>query len=358
MLNGGPVWTSSIRRIARKKPRSKTSIAVLGAFGLLLAACGSGSSQSSSQSSSSTTAAGGANLGSLTVVAAVAHTFFYLPSAYGVQLGVWKKAGLNVRNVIVAGGGQSAQLLASGSADIELGTGPTDMNAIMRGLKAKIVGAAGLSFKPFVLIVPENSPIKSASELKGHTIGITGKGALTDYVVKELEKHYGWADGSVTEAPLGGLSEQLAAMKSGTTDGFVWTAGAGFNLEHSGQGKILFSFSKFVPPQLFEDLTASDSVIKQRPAAVSAYVKGWYQVANYMKSHPQQTIQFVSTSYGVPLSVATKIYNYEIVGLSMDGSIPQANLNGLLQSAVTQGITSQPPSASQVFDGQFLPKTS
>lgn len=340
-----------VSRILRKKRSTKAFVAALVASGMMLAACGSGSNSSASSAKSTKPA----SLGSLTVVAAVAHTFFYLPSVYGVQLGVWKKAGLNVQNLVVGGAGQSAQLLASGSADIELGTGPTDVNAIMRGLKAKIVAAVGLSFKPFVLIVPENSPIKSPSQLKGHTIGITGKGALTDYVVKELELHYGWSPGSVNEAPLGGLSEQLAAMKSGATDGFVWTAGAGFNLGYSHQGKILFSFSKFIPTQLFENLTATDTVIKQRPAAVRAYVKGWYEVANYMKSHPTQTTAFVATSYGVPTSVATQIYDYEISGLSMDGAIPSANLAGLLHSAVTQGITATPPKASQVFDSQFLP---
>ncbi|MHB1517450.1 MAG: ABC transporter substrate-binding protein [Acidimicrobiales bacterium] len=290
----------------------------------------------------------------MTVVAPVAHTFYYLPSQLGLKLGVWQKLGLSVQNVVVQGAGQSAQLLAAGSADIELGTGPTDVNAIMRGLNAKILGATGLSFKPFVLVVPANSTIKSPSDLKGHTIGITGKGALTDYVVQQLVKREGWPVGSVNEAPLGGLPEQLAAMKAGSIDGFVWTAGAGFALAAKGEGKIAFSFSQFIPTQVFETLTASDAMITQRRAALSAYVNGWYQVARYMKDNPKQTIAFVASTYGVSTSVATQIYNYEIPGLSLDGTIPSANLSGMLHSAVTQGTASAPPPVSKVLDTSFI----
>lgn len=329
-------------------------VAALAASAITLAACGS--SPSSSATAAGTARSGGsvADLGSVTVVAPVAHTFYYLPSQLGLKLGVWKKLGLTVKNVVVQGAGQSAQLLAAGSADIELGTGPTDVNAIMRGLKAKIVGALGLSFKPFVLVVPPKSPITSPSDLKGHTIGITGKGALTDYVVQQLVKHEGWPAGSVNEAPLGGLPEQLAAMKAGSIDGFVWTAGAGYELAAKNEGHIAFSFSQFIPKQVFEDLTASETMITQRSAALRAYVTGWYQVAQYMKNNPKQAIAFVASSYGVPTSVATQIYNYEIPGLSLDGAIPPANLSGLLQSAVIQGAASTAPTASKIVDTSFL----
>ena len=329
-------------------------VAALAAAGIMLAACGSSSNSSATAAATTGKGASAASLGSVTVVAPVAHTFYYLPSQLGLKLGVWKKLGLTVKNVVVQGAGQSAQLLAAGSADIELGTGPTDTNAIMRGLKAKIIGALGLSFKPFVLVVPPTSSIVSPSDLKGHTVGITGKGALTDYVVQQLVKHEGWPAGSVNEAPLGGLPEQLAAMKAGSIDGFVWTAGAGYELAAKNEGKIAFPFSQFIPRQVFEDLTATDTMISQRRSALTAYVKGWYQVAQYMKDNPKQAIAFVASTYGIPTSVATQIYDYEIPGLSLDGAIPPANLSGLLQSAVTQGTTSTPPAASKIVDSSFL----
>lgn len=329
-------------------------VAALAATAITLAACGS--SASSSATAAGTARSGGsvADLGSVTVVAPVAHTFYYLPSQLGLKLGVWKKLGLTVNDVVVQGAGQSAQLLAAGSADIELGTGPTDVNAIMRGLKAKIVGALGLSFKPFVLVVPPKSSITSPSDLKGHTIGITGKGALTDYVVQQLVKHEGWPTGSVNEAPLGGLPEQLAAMKAGSIDGFVWTAGAGYELAAKNEGKIAFSFSQFIPKGLFENLTATDAMITKRSAALSAYIKGWYQVARYMKDNPKQTIAFVASTYGVPTSVATQIYDFEIPGLSLDGAIPSTNLSGLLHYAVVEGDASTPPVSSKIVDASFL----
>ncbi len=342
------IHTRGAARGVRAK-KTTSLVAVVAASAVTLAACSSGGGSTATAASST-----GNNLGTVTVVAPVAHTFYYLPSQLGLQLGVWKKLGLSVNNVVVQGAGQSAQLLAAGSADIELGTGPTDVNGIMRGLNAKIVGALGLSFKPFVLVVPPKSPITSPSDLKGRTIGITGKGALTDYVVQELVKHKGWPAGSVNEAPLGGLPEQLAAMKAGSIDGFVWTAGAGFQLAASNEGKIAFSFSQFTPTQVFEDLTASDAMIAHRSAALSAYIKGWYQVAQHMKDNPKQTIAFVASTYGVSTSVATEIYNYEIPGMSLDGAIPQANLNGLLQSAVTQGTTSTPPAASKIVNTSFV----
>lgn len=347
------ICTSSAARGFRVNKAARL-VVLLTALAITLAACGSSVSNSTTASGTARSGRSVADLGSVTVVAPVAHTFYYLPSQVGLKLGVWKKLGLTVNNVVVSGAGQSAQLLAAGSADIELGTGPTDVNAIMRGLKAKIIGALGLSFKPFVLIVPPNSPITSPADLKGRTIGITGTGALTDYVVQQLVKHEGWPAGSVKEAPLGGLPEQIAAMKAGSIDGFVWTAGAGFELAAKKEGKIAFSFSQFIPQQVFENLTATDAMITQRSAALSAYVKGWYQVARYMKDNPKQTIALVASIYDVPTSVATQIYNYEIPGLSLDGVIPPANLRGLLQSAVTQGLVSTAPNASKIVNTSFV----
>lgn len=321
------------------------------AFALVLTACGSSGKAKTSSSGSNPQPA---SLGTIRVVASVAQTFQYIPVTLGEQLGVWAKRGLKVTNVAVQGGSKSVQLLASGDADIELGSGPTDVTAITQGLSARIVGAIGLDFSPLVLVVPEGSSITSAADLKGKVVGVTSKGSLTDVAVQQLEQKMGWSANSVKEATVGGLSEQLAALKSGSTQAFVWTAEAGYELQAKNEGKVVFNFGQYFPKAVFQNLTATTSIIQKNPAAVKAFLAGWYEAANYMVSHKDQVLPIVEKLFAVTPTVATQIYDNEIGGLATQGAIPAANLTGLA-NLVAQSKGTKALATSAFYDGSLLP---
>ncbi|MGH3451873.1 MAG: ABC transporter substrate-binding protein, partial [Haloechinothrix sp.] len=286
---------------------------------------------------------GDGGLGSITVAVGTAQTFEFLPAEYGLDLGVWGDRGLQVENLYVQGSGQVAQAIAAGEADIGLTAGASGVDAILSGVESKIVGLIGADFRMMVLVVPEDTTIQSIGDLDGAVVGVTSAGSLTDYLARTITVHQGWPEDAIQRANIGGLSEQLAALESGATDAFVWSVEAGFALEEEGRGRVLLDFGEIVTGNVFEDIVASQPAIDEREDAVRAYLEGWYETVRHMKDNRDETIAKMVEEFEVSENVAAKTYDHDIDNLSTDGSIPQANLEGLAQSVVEQGIVDEVP---------------
>jgi ABC-type nitrate/sulfonate/bicarbonate transport system substrate-binding protein len=320
--------------------------ATLAAFTLLGSACGGADDGAD---------AGGGELGAVKVAVGIRQTFEFLPAEYGVELGVWQKRGLKVDNLFVQGSGQVSQAMAADQAQLGLTAGASGVDAILSGVPAKITGLIGRDFKMMIVVVPKNSPITDISGLRGKNVGVSAAGSLTDYLAKTIASNQGWPENSIKRANIGGLNEQLAAMESGATDAFVWSAEAGFALEEQGKGRVLMDFGDIVKDNVFEDIVATDKAIKDREPAVKAYLEGWYETVRYMKANRDKTIAFMVKAFEMSESVAGKTYDQDIDNLSLDGSIPEKNLAGLAQSVVDQGIVDKVPAIDSFWDGRFVP---
>ncbi|MEQ4304668.1 ABC transporter substrate-binding protein [Plantactinospora sp. B6F1] len=327
------------------KTRRKIFMAAVAASLMLGAsACGGGDDADS-----------GDGLGTVKVAVGIRQTFEFLPAEYGKELGVWRKRGLEVENVYVQGSGQVSQAMASGQAELGLTAGASGVDAILSGVPSKIVGLIGKDFKMMLVVVPKDSPITDINGLRGKTIGVSAAGSLTDYLAKNIALHQGWPESDIKRANIGGLNEQLAALESGATDAFVWSAEAGFALEEQGKGRVLFDFGEVVKDNVFEIIVAGDSAISDREDAMRAYLEGWYETVNHMKANRDETIAFMVKTFEVTEGVASKTYDHDMANLSLDGTIPELNLNGLATSVVEQGITDKKPAVETFWDDRFVP---
>jgi ABC-type nitrate/sulfonate/bicarbonate transport system substrate-binding protein len=311
----------------------------------MLTACGGGDASSAG--------GGGNGPADARVVVSTANSFEFLPAEFGLKLGVWKNRRLNVTNTYVSGG-QYGQALASGGFDVGMGA-VTSLGAITSGVEAPIVSEIGRDFKMMVLVVGNNSNIRSAADLRGKKVGITSVGSVTDGLVQVLRNSQGWSNGDLVAAPVGGFDQQLAALNSGATDAFIWTAEAGFQLEEQGKGKVLFNFGDYVKDSVFEAMNATQSAIDDRPQVVRSYLEGWYETVDYMKKHKDETVKFMSQQFKVSENVAAKTYDLDIANLSSDGTIPSPNLQGIARFNVYIGVVKSPPPVDSYFNGSFVP---
>lgn len=336
----------AVRSHVLRRGRRALPLALAALVVLALAACGGGSSGQGSQSKTPQP---------VTVAVSQAKTFAYLPADFGIKLGVWKKRGLEVKNVAVNGGGPTEQTLATGHADIAAQGGFSAMAGILKGDGDRLISGVAPSFKDVVLLVPDNSPIRSVSDLRGQTIGVTSKGSITDFAVERLVKAQGWPAGAVKTATVGGLSQQLAALQSGSTAAFVWTIEGAAQLQVEHKGHILLNFSSVIPHNVFEGLETRSQLIKSNPGMIRSYLEGWYETVRYMKANPQPTIQFMAQNFQFSPEVAGQVYNQSMGNLSLDGSISAADLDGLAQSTVDSGMASKKPAGKDFYDGRFVP---
>lgn len=297
------------------------------------------------------------DLGEITVANSAVASFGYLPYTFGIELGVWEKRGLSVNPLDVQGGGQVAQVMASGDADIGVSAAANMVAPIVSaGMEAKMVAGPVLPMSPMVMVVPVDSEIEDWEDLNGATVGITGPGSLTDYLTTQLARDNGWEMGvDLHKAAVGGLGEQLASLEAGATDAFVWSTEAGYVLELEEEGRVLGHFGEVVRNNVSYALIARDDVIENRPEAVQAYVDGWFEVVQYMRDNREETIEFVAESFDIPQEAAELTYDGGIDTLSLDGVVPQENLEGVSQAAVETGVVEEAPAASDFYSDQFVP---
>lgn len=285
---------------------------------------------------------------------AVAKTFGFLPADVGVEQRFFKKRGVDVEIVAFRGAAPMWQGMAAGSVDIGLGNSGGPL-AIAKGTPIKILADTNNSLASFVLIVAERAAIKTVSDLKGKTIGVTSHGAFTDWVIKRLSERQGWdALTGITRAPLGPFTNQLAALKRGETAGFVWSAEGGWEVEAEGLGRILLHFGDVFPEMGFETMAATEKALREKPDAVKAFVDGWFEAVRYMKANRDYTIKKMVEVLELKPEIARKSYDLTMRHLPDAPSLKKRSLQLLAESYVRDGLLPKVPDVETFYDPRFL----
>jgi NitT/TauT family transport system substrate-binding protein len=156
------------------------------------------------------------------------HLTISYPSISGAQAvlwiaketGIFKKNGLDVDLVYIAGGPRSMAALLSGQLGI-IGTGGNSLVAAnLNGAKEAVLIATTYNTLVFSLMTRAN--IKDPKDLKGKPLGVTGFGSLSDFTLRTVLKRSGLdPTRDVVIRPMGGYPEILASMQSGALDGGV-----------------------------------------------------------------------------------------------------------------------------------------
>jgi ABC-type nitrate/sulfonate/bicarbonate transport system substrate-binding protein len=287
------------------------------------------------------------SLGELSVVYTDSHSQAYLPGAIGLKIGVWKKRGLDVKMLLVHGGGQANQVQLAGKADLAITGGLTGIAGIAKGVPSRFVGGFSSQYSVFVMVVLSKSQAHSPADLKGKRIGVTSPGSLTDFLAKKVP--------DAVTVPVGGFNEQLAALERGTTDGFVYPAEAAYALEEKNAGYAAFDYGSIIKPNLVECLQATTNLIENRPNALQAYLDGYYESVAYIKGHRKEMIDFIADEFGISNYSATRVYDSMVKDMNPTGEVPPAYLEELAKVAYDAGIISQIPDAKTYWKGSFVP---
>ena len=116
------------------------------------------------------------------------------PVIYADQAGLFKKAGLNVEILKLAGGAVVAAAVAGGSLEIGKGSTTSVVEAVGRGLPFTVIGAIA-NYNPqhqdVALVTLAGSPIKTAKDLVGQTLADI---SLADQSTVGM---YGWSSSNV-----------------------------------------------------------------------------------------------------------------------------------------------------------------
>lgn len=195
---------------------------------------------------------------------------------YGIDMGFFKKHGLNVEVQFIDNGAAIAAAVASGAIDIAQGNVVTLATAHDKGLPFVVVAPAALysSAAPTsALIVAKNSPIKTAKDLSGKTIGITGVKNITHIATMDWIDLNGGDSSTVKFIELK-FSEMAAAVNAGRIDAGV-TAEPDLSVAtQDGEARVLAPVYSAIAPTFI--------------------IGAWFTTSDWAKAHPDVLARYVA----------------------------------------------------------------
>jgi NitT/TauT family transport system substrate-binding protein len=278
----------------------------------------------------------------------------FTPLDIGMQEGIFAKHGLDIEASASAGDAKLQQLLASGSIDIGIGSGP-GMAFAAKGAPAKAVAEMYGAPRNMAVMVGYDSPMKTVADLKGKKLGCTTVGSLTAWIGQRINEKEGWDGNGIEVVPIGGMPPARAAIKTHQIDGYIGALETGYMLEAAKEWRVITSATPFVDHFITHVIFARDELIQKQPDAVRAFLQGWFETIAYMKAHKDKAVEISAKVINVSPTVAARVYDEQIGGFSTDGTFDPAAVATLKKSFIQMGLLKEEPPDNVLFTTQFVP---
>ena len=262
------------------------------------------------------------------------------------EAGIYKKYGLDVRIIYVAGA-QAITTLVSGDTQIVQGSGAAAALSRLSGSDVTIIGTT-INVIPMSLVTTPD--IASPQDLRGKTFGVSRFGSLTDLGLKKAVGEFGLdANKDIKMIQTGGVPEILLFMQQGVIKGGLISSPTLEKAKELGYKEFMnLGELKFRYPGTA--LVTTDSFIRRRPQTVNRFLKATLEGIKYAKSNPDYTIRilgkYTRTSDTKLLASAFKSY---VLGYIRDiPTVTQAEMEGVVEDIATRN-----PKAKSVDPRQF-----
>jgi sulfonate transport system substrate-binding protein len=171
---------------------------------------------------------------------------------------------------------------------------PVKVVAVTQGANPKV--------SPYDIVVPADSPIKTAAQLRGQTVAVQ-EGTVEQYfLVQYLAKnHIPYSAVHLSNLPVTSAS---TAVANGQVPAAVISQPLTGLDQAGGKVRVLASGAGYL--QTYGYLTASDAALAnpQKAAALQDFIKRFYKASAILRKDPLLAAQTYVKTYGVSLTVA------------------------------------------------------
>ncbi|MBO1073330.1 ABC transporter substrate-binding protein [Roseomonas marmotae] len=275
-----------------------------------------------------------------------------LPVHAANKLGLFEKLGLKVEFTGFAGGSAAMEAVAAGEADMINYFPPGVALAKQRGVAATIIGAGTLTPRGWKIMAKKDSPLSGVKDLARKKIGVSANGSTTDFFALWAAQQSG---SMVSRIPLGG-GGLIPGLLAGNVDAIVAYPPLSYQLESSGDAKVVVDLGTAMQPNLPDVWVAADKVLTQKKDAIQKALVGIYSATRYMKKNPDWTVNFIQEQSKFSPAVAKLEFENTIMGLSDDGTIKEEWVENSLALGRLAGLQ-ELPSAKSMFSTEFFPVT-
>lgn len=228
------------------------------------------------------------------------------PLLYGEKSGLFRAAGLDPAFERANSGSATIAAVVGGSVDI----GKSSMGSIITA-RAKNVGdlkihAAGATFRSVkgdvMLVVPPDSPIRTAKDLNGKTVAVPSLGDQNTLAVRAWSDANGGDSHSISFIELPS-SASAAAVQQGRVAAAALVPPFVAHAVGAGQVRVLANVFAAIAPRFLETgwFSTGDYAAKHRDV-VLPFGKVMSTASSYVNAHPAETASELSAFSGVPVA--------------------------------------------------------
>ena len=205
--------------------------------------------------------------------------------------------------------------------------------------------------------MPWDSPIRSLDQLKGKRIGASTAGSLTDWLAKDLARKKGWRPQAITVVTMGNAPTTIiAAFREHLVDAYVNVTSLFLAMEETKTGRVLAPVSQYEGNLAVGALYASKHLIDTDPNTVRAFIAGWIETVDFIRTHKAETVRIESEITGFSENVMSRDYDLTIGMFTKDCKFDAESLATLKRSFVDLNLLATPPDMSALYTETFLPK--
>lgn len=239
--------------------------------------------------------------------------------------------------------------LMSGELDFTT-SAETTIRAAISGMPLKAIGFIGVRSS---LVLVSNPRINSVTALKGGKIAVSSLRTTTDFVARDILRHYGLnPDKDIVTFPLGSESNKIAAVKSGAVDAAIVTLPSDSIAEEQGLKKLVFA-GDFIEG-LQSGLATSVKKINENPARVQRMARVFVRSLEFTRSRRGDAVDFIIKQWQLSRRVAESSYDLMIKTFSPDGEAPERLVRILVDEVKRTQKIEREIALSDVVDFSFV----
>jgi NitT/TauT family transport system substrate-binding protein len=230
----------------------------------------------------------------------------HMPMHIANDLGLFKKDGLEIKVVELAGGVYTFRAVVAGSADVASASGPFSAVGRAKGSNTKMILASMPKLEASMIV---NADIKTMADLKGKRIGIQEPGGFADVLARGVLRAAKIDPKDVHFVSI--ATEDVPALVAGQVD----TAILHVEQEIIAQQKIpslhaIARLWEIQPDNLYNVLAVTEKLIKEKPAAVKALVKGHIEATRLIYTDKAKVLPIIVKYTKLPKDVAEKALDF------------------------------------------------
>jgi NitT/TauT family transport system substrate-binding protein len=264
---------------------------------------------------------------------------------YAKDLGWFAEAGLDVQITPLSNGGALVAAVIGGALEVGLSAvGPIAQGAV-KGLGVKIIAPAGMSLSTAptdVTMVALDSPIKTAADLNGKTVGVNGLGNVLMYATQAWVDKNGGNSKSIKwlELPFPSMAPALAAHRIDAA-----TLAEPYVSDAKSVARALASPMDAIAPTIpATTWFANGTWLQQQPAVAAKVVAVLRRAAIWANGHPKEAgdilIRYTSIKPETLAVMTRSTFGVDVV---------PSQIQALIDTGVTYGDVDHAVKASDII---------